>query len=141
MKTTPSNVFDCAKHYRTMSSGWQGAPYFTRYGRELVSKPRTSFKSSWGGYHPRTTSILLAYPSPSAASVTPPTRGLFHFCCRRRRVTNDDKETRRKTRWRTEFQVSHETCTWRDKCYNAGESYTTTKIITAKEGGKRKLNA
>ena len=32
-----------------MASGWQGAPYFRRYGRELVSKPTISLKKSWGG--------------------------------------------------------------------------------------------
>ena len=31
-----------------MTSGWQGSPYFRRYGRELVSKPSISFKKSWG---------------------------------------------------------------------------------------------
>ena len=29
--------------------GWQGAPYFRRYGRELVSKQAISLKIRWGG--------------------------------------------------------------------------------------------
>ena len=33
-----------------MTSGWQGAPRFRRYGRELVSEPATSLKKVWGGY-------------------------------------------------------------------------------------------
>ena len=34
-----------------MTSGWQGAPDFRRYGRELVSKPAISLrKKSWAGY-------------------------------------------------------------------------------------------
>ena len=32
-----------------MTSGWQGAPYFRSYGRELASKPAISLKKSWGG--------------------------------------------------------------------------------------------
>ena len=36
------------KDYRTMTSGWQGAPYFRIYGRGLVSKPAISLKKSWG---------------------------------------------------------------------------------------------
>ena len=35
--------------YRTMTSGRKGAPYFRRYGWELVSKPTISSKKSWGG--------------------------------------------------------------------------------------------
>ena len=30
--------------------GWQGAPYFRRYGRELVSKQAISLRIRWGGY-------------------------------------------------------------------------------------------
>ena len=37
-----------------MTSGWQGASYFMRYGLELVLKPAISLKKSWGGYR-RTT--------------------------------------------------------------------------------------
>ena len=33
-----------------MTSGGQGAPYFMKYGRELVSKLAISLKKSWGGY-------------------------------------------------------------------------------------------
>ena len=40
--------------YRTMTSGWQGAPYFRMYGRELDSKPAISFKKRWGGYRSKT---------------------------------------------------------------------------------------
>ena len=29
--------------------GQGGAPYFRRYGRELVSKPAISLNKSWGG--------------------------------------------------------------------------------------------
>ena len=36
------------KGYRTMTSGWHGASYFGRYGRELVSKPEISLKKSPG---------------------------------------------------------------------------------------------
>ena len=32
-----------------MTSGWQGAPHFRRYGRELVSKPAISFFRKIGG--------------------------------------------------------------------------------------------
>ena len=40
------------------TSGRLGAPYFRRYGRELVSKPAISLKKSWGG-HRRTTQQLV----------------------------------------------------------------------------------
>ena len=51
-----SLIFLFAKDHRTMTSGWHGAPYVRRYGRELVSKPTISLKKkkSWGGYR-RTT--------------------------------------------------------------------------------------
>ena len=49
-----SCIFLFAKDYQTMTSGWQGAPYFSRYGRELVSKPAISSKKCYGGYR-RTT--------------------------------------------------------------------------------------
>ena len=32
-----------------MTSRWQAAPHFRRYGRELVSKPAILLKKSWGG--------------------------------------------------------------------------------------------
>ena len=44
-----SDIFLFAKDGRTMKSGGQGAPFFRRYGRELVSKPAISLKKSWGG--------------------------------------------------------------------------------------------
>ena len=56
MKRTSSHVFLSAKDYRLMmmTSAWQGAPYFRRYGRGLVSKPTVLLKKSWAGYR-RTT--------------------------------------------------------------------------------------
>ena len=39
-----------AKVYRAMTSGRQGALYFRKYDRELVSKPAISLKKIWGGY-------------------------------------------------------------------------------------------
>ena len=42
MKKASSNIFMFAKVYRTMTLGRQGASYFRRYGRELVSKPAIS---------------------------------------------------------------------------------------------------
>ena len=51
-----------AKEYRTMTSGWQGAPYFKRYGWELVSKPAISLQKSWGGYR-RTTPVGFSIPT------------------------------------------------------------------------------
>ena len=47
-----------AKDYRPMTSGWQRAPYSTRYGRGLVSKPSISLKKSRGGYRRMTTKRL-----------------------------------------------------------------------------------
>ena len=32
-----------------MTSRWQGPPYFSRYGRELVSKLAISINKRWGG--------------------------------------------------------------------------------------------
>ena len=49
VKVISSYVFLLAKDDRTMTLGWQGAPYFRKYGRELVSKPAISVKKSWGG--------------------------------------------------------------------------------------------
>ena len=54
MKKASSHIVLFAKDYRLMTSGWQGAPYFRRYGRGLVSKPAILLKKSWGGYR-RTT--------------------------------------------------------------------------------------
>ena len=64
MKKASSNIFMFAEVYGTMSSGRQGAPYFRRYGRELVSKPDISLKKSWGGYR-RTTRELVTILWPS----------------------------------------------------------------------------
>ena len=41
LKNSP-HIFFIAKDYRTMTSGWQRAPFFRRYGREQVSKPAIS---------------------------------------------------------------------------------------------------
>ena len=46
-------AMDC----QTTTSGRQGASYFRRYGRELVSKPAISLEKSWGGYC-RTTHLV-----------------------------------------------------------------------------------
>ena len=46
-----------------MTSGWQGAPHFRRYGRELASKPAISINERWGGYRRTTRGI------PSAAAL------------------------------------------------------------------------
>ena len=42
-----------------MTSGWQGAPCFSSYGRELVSRPAISINERWGGY--RETTRLLRF--------------------------------------------------------------------------------
>ena len=42
-------ILSIAKDDRTMTSGCQAAPYFRRYGRELVSKPAISIKRKFGG--------------------------------------------------------------------------------------------
>ena len=49
------------KHYRTMTSGWKGAPYFRNYGREPVSKPAIPSKKNWGGNR-RTTPWGIFHP-------------------------------------------------------------------------------
>ena len=49
MKNKNSYIFLFAKDCRTMTSGWQGAPYFRRYGRELVFKTGDSVKEMLGG--------------------------------------------------------------------------------------------
>ena len=47
-KTSP-NTFFCAKIYQTVMSGFQGTPYFSRCGRDMVSKPAISLKKTlWG---------------------------------------------------------------------------------------------
>ena len=50
MKITFSYIFLFAKDCRPMTSEWQGASYFRRYGRGQVSKPAISSHKSWGGY-------------------------------------------------------------------------------------------
>ena len=42
-----------------MKSRGQGAPYFRRYGRELVWKPTISLMKCWGGYRRTTYSSML----------------------------------------------------------------------------------
>ena len=42
-------IFLFANDFRAMTSGGQGAPYFKKYGWELVSKPAISLKKCWGG--------------------------------------------------------------------------------------------
>ena len=59
MKNVSSYTVLFARDYRTMALGRQGAPYFRRYGRELVSKPAISLKKGWGGYR-RTIQFLNA---------------------------------------------------------------------------------
>ena len=49
-KNVSSHIFLFTNDYPTVTSGWQGPPYFRRrYGRELVSKTATSVKEYWGG--------------------------------------------------------------------------------------------
>ena len=47
-KTSSMYFLSLQKDYRTMTSGWQGAPYFRSYGRELVSKLAISLKKVGG---------------------------------------------------------------------------------------------
>ena len=49
MRNKSSCSFLFAKEYRTMASGWQGASYFRKYCRELVSKQAISLNKSLGG--------------------------------------------------------------------------------------------
>ena len=56
------------------ASGWQGALYFRRYGRELVSKPAILLQKRWRGYR-RTTrgplsSCLKRTPTTKAHHLT-----------------------------------------------------------------------
>ena len=37
-----------------MASGFEDTPYFRRYDQQLVSKPASSLKKSWGGYRSKT---------------------------------------------------------------------------------------
>ena len=62
MTNASSNIFLFARGYRTMTSGWQGAQYFRRYGQELVSKPAISFKKNWGAIVESVSCILCAGP-------------------------------------------------------------------------------
>ena len=64
------NVFSClANGYRTMTSGWRGAPNFRRYGRELVSKSAISLKRDWGDYR-RTTHDWVLNPETGPSQMT-----------------------------------------------------------------------
>ena len=52
-----TRIFLCATdycYYRTITSGWQGAPYFRRYGRELGFKTGDFVKENVRGLHRRT---------------------------------------------------------------------------------------
>ena len=49
MKSLSPHMFLFANDCRPITSGWQRAPYFRRYGREVVSKPAISLKKRWGG--------------------------------------------------------------------------------------------
>ena len=68
--------------------GWQGAPYFSRYGRALVSKPAILFKKSWGGHRRTTQSLQDLHPPHKKASSEsddpPPTAALVARNSRRR---------------------------------------------------------
>ena len=44
-----------------MTSGWQGAPYFRRFGRGLFSQPAVLFNKSWGGCRRTTRVCILVY--------------------------------------------------------------------------------
>ena len=48
----------CKGHHRSMASGWQGALYSKRCGRERVPKPAISLKKSSGDYRRTTRSVL-----------------------------------------------------------------------------------
>ena len=49
MKKAPSNIFTLAKIYRTRTKGPQGATYFRRLDREMVSKTGDFIKETLGG--------------------------------------------------------------------------------------------
>ena len=68
MKILSSHIFLFANDHRPMTSGWQRAPHFRRYGRGLVSKPAISFKRGWGGYR-RMTLWMTRYPLPVMSTV------------------------------------------------------------------------
>ena len=75
MKKKSPFVFLFAKSDRTMTSGWQGAPYFRSYGRELVSKSAISLiKKSGGGY-------LSQNESPAKNKTRPPVIGHITTIC------------------------------------------------------------
>ena len=83
-KKKPPYVFFLTKdyyYYRTMTSGWQGAPHFRRYGRELVFVTGDFVKRKVGGatvvrlyasQQPRTVSTISSRLMPSLQ------RGVFH---------------------------------------------------------------
>ena len=54
MKKKSSSIFCSQTIYRTMTSGWQGASYFRRLGRELASKPAISFQEKLGACYRKT---------------------------------------------------------------------------------------
>ena len=70
-------MFFFAKDYRTITSEWQGARYFMRYGRELVSKLAISLKKGCGG--DRWTTSL--HQENRVKSVFEPSRGQSKLGC------------------------------------------------------------
>ena len=42
-----------------MTSGWQGATFFRKYGKELVSKPVISLKKSWVGLSLNDSTVIM----------------------------------------------------------------------------------
>ena len=77
-RKTSSHTFLFAKGYRTMASGWQGAPHFRRYARGLVSKPAISLKKSWGR---ATVERLPPYPVVENGGTPPPQYGKRGYPC------------------------------------------------------------
>ena len=51
-----------------MTSAWQGAPHFRRYGRTLASKPAISSRKSWGGYRRTPRGRFVERVSPTSAA-------------------------------------------------------------------------
>ena len=49
VKKLSSHIFLFAEDCRATTSGWQGAPCFRRYGREMVSKSAISANNTWRG--------------------------------------------------------------------------------------------
>ena len=78
METTSSCSVLSAKRHRTMTSGWQGAPYFRRYVRELVSKPAISLKKNWRGYR-RTSSAVLEVVDSRSCCASPKKLFIFNY--------------------------------------------------------------